>query len=239
MEITFVTENTNETNSGKTPMKPLRLLAIAALLGAIAGAAAVYVKGGPPVHGGDEAGQAASDVAECALDPALKAKAAKAAAGDVAAMVPASPSKQLGLFSFNGPDGKAMSVGSFKGKTLLVNLWATWCVPCREEMPALDALQAKAGSEEFEVVAVNVDSDTGEKRSAFRTEKGIVALKDYYEPTMALFNAAKKEGLAFGLPVTMLIGPDGCLLAAMNGPANWAGDDALNLIKTVTENAGT
>ena len=218
---------------------PLKLLAAAGLAGAIAGAAAVYVKGGPSVHGGDKVAQVETDTAQCALDPALKDRVAKAATGDVAAMVPASPSKQLGSFSFNGPDGKAMSVGTLKGKTLLVNLWATWCVPCREEMPALNALQAKAGGDRFEVVAVNVDSDTGEKRSAFRTDKGIVALKDYFEPTMALFNAAKKEGLAFGLPVTMLIGPDGCLIAAMNGPANWAGNDALNLIKTVTENAGT
>ena len=236
MEITCVTENKTDSNSA---MKPLKLLAAAALLGAIAGAAAVYLKGGPSVHGGDEVAQVVTGAAQCALDPALKDRLSKAATGDVAAMVPASPSKQLGALSFNGPDGKAMSIGSFSGRTVLVNLWATWCVPCREEMPALNALEAKAGSDTFEVVAVNVDSDTGEKRSAFRTDKGIVALKDYYEPTMALFNAAKKEGLAFGLPVTMLVGPDGCLLAAMNGPANWAGDDALNLIKSVTENAGT
>lgn len=231
-----MTENKADGNSN---MKPLRLLAIAALLGAVAGAVAVYVKGGPSVHGGDEVAQASSTAPECSIDPALKDKVSKAATGDVAAMVPASPPRQLGALTFNGPDGKPMSIGSFKGKTLLVNLWATWCVPCREEMPALNALQSKAGSPTFEVVAVNVDADTGEKRSAFRADKGIVDLKDYFEPTMALFNAAKKEGLAYGLPVSMLIGPDGCLLAAMNGPANWAGNDALNLIKTVTENAGT
>jgi thiol-disulfide isomerase/thioredoxin len=236
MEITSVTENKTDSNSA---MKPLKLLAAAALLGAIAGAVAVYVKGGPSVHGGDEVAQVDTGAAQCTLDPALKDRLSKAATGDVAAMVPASPSKQLGALSFNGPDGKAMNINSFSGKTVLVNLWATWCVPCREEMPALNALQTKAGNGTFEVVTVNVDSNTGEKRSAFRKDKGIVALKDYFEPTMALFNAAKKEGLAFGLPVTMLIGPDGCLLAAMNGPANWAGNDALNLIKTVTENAGT
>ncbi len=232
-----------ETNPNKSGIKPLKLLAVAALLGVIAGAGAVYVKGSPSVHAGDTLTQASPSVGasgdECAIDVSLKDKVAKAATGDVAAMIPASPSRQLGGLAFNGPDGKPMSVGSLKGKTLLVNLWATWCVPCREEMPALDQLQAKAGSEKFEVVAVNVDAGDPGKRARFLVETGIKALKDYSEPTMALFNAAKKEGLAFGLPVTMLIGPDGCLVAAMNGPANWGGDDALNLIKTATESAGT
>ena len=134
--------------------------------------------------------------------------------------------------AFNGPDGKQMSIADFKGRTVLLNLWATWCVPCREEMPALDALQAKAGDSAFEVVAVNVDTDATGKRERFLTETGIKSLKDYSEPTMALFNASKKQGLALGLPVTLLIGKDGCLLSAMNGPANWAGADALKLIET-------
>ena len=129
-----MTENKTDSNSA---MKPLKLLAAAALLGAIAGAVAVYVKGGPSVHGGDAVAQVETGAAQCALDPALKDRLSKAATGDVAAMVPASPSKQLGALSFNGPDGKAMSISSFSGKTVLVNLWATWCVPCREEMPAL------------------------------------------------------------------------------------------------------
>ena len=228
-----------EKNPNKSGLKPLTLLAVATLLGVFAGAGAVYVKGSPSVHAGDTLAQASPNVGECAIDMSLKEKVAKAATGDVAAMIPASPSRQLGALAFNGPDGKLMSVGSLKGKTVLVNLWATWCVPCREEMPALDQLQANAGSDKFEVVAVNVDAGNAEKRARFLADAGIKALKDYSEPTMALFNAAKKEGLAFGLPVTMLIGPDGCLIAAMNGPANWAGDDALNLINTVTETSGT
>ena len=228
-----------KTNPNKSGLKPLTLLAVATLLGVFAGAGAVYVKGSPSVHAGDTLAQASPNVGECAIDMSLKEKVAKAATGDVAAMIPASPSRQLGALAFNGPDGKLMSVGSLKGKTVLVNLWATWCVPCREEMPALDQLQANAGSDKFEVVAVNVDAGNAEKRARFLADAGIKALKDYSEPTMALFNAAKKEGLAFGLPVTMLIGPDGGLIAAMNGPANWAGDDALNLINTVTETSGT
>lgn len=223
-----MTENNNQT---RTAIKPLTLLAIAGLLGGFAGAAAVYVKGGPSVHGiGETAQTVAAAPSTCPLDEKRMAAIGAAATGDVAAMTPAKPSADLRSLAFNGPDGKPMSIASLSGKALLVNLWATWCVPCREEMPALNALQAKAGDVAFEVVAVNVDADEGAKRAAFRAETGISALKDYFEPTMALFNDAKRQGLAFGLPVTMLIGEDGCLLASMNGPANWSGDDALRLI---------
>jgi thiol-disulfide isomerase/thioredoxin len=153
-----------------------------------------------------------------------------AATGDVAAMIPASEPRDLSLLTFNGPDGKPTNIGAFKGRTLLVNLWATWCVPCREEMAALNELQAKTGSEAFEVVAVNVDSGDTEKRKAFFEQQKIDALKEYFEPTMAFFNDLKRQGLAYGLPATLLIGPDGCLLSAMNGPANWSSDDAIKFV---------
>jgi thiol-disulfide isomerase/thioredoxin len=216
-------------------MKPAKLIATAALLGVLAGAAAVYVKGRPSVHEGDGDDVASAGKAVCPLKQQFKDALDKAAIGDVAAMTPANPSKQLGSLAFNGPNNRPMTLADIPGKTVLLNLWATWCVPCREEMPALDALQSKAGNGTFEVVAVNVDADTGEKRKRFLAETGIKTLKDYSEPTLSLFNDLKKEGLALGLPVTMLIGPDGCLIAAMNGPANWGGDDALKLIKTIME----
>ena len=218
------------------PEKPrtnlTKLIGLAVLGGALAGAAALYVNRGGPVHGGPETAPA-SVAAECAVNPGHAEAISAAAIGDVAAMLAANPSKQLSSLAFKGPYGKPLSIGDFKGRTVLLNLWATWCVPCREEMPALDALQAKAGDAAFEVVAVNVDAgeDQG-KRQRFLTDTGIKSLRDYTEPTMSLFNATKREGLALGLPVTLLIGKDGCLLAAMNGPANWAGADALKLIET-------
>ena len=217
------------------PEKPrtslTKLIGLALLAGALAGTAALYVNRGGPVHGGTETA-ATGAAAECPINPAHAEAISAAAVGDVAAMLVAKPSKQLSGLAFKGPYGKPLSIGDFKGRTVLLNLWATWCVPCREEMPALDALQAKAGDAAFEVVAVNVDAgeDQG-KRQRFLTETGIRSLRDYTEPTMALFNAIKREGLALGLPVTLLIGKGGCLLAAMNGPANWAGADALKLIE--------
>jgi thiol-disulfide isomerase/thioredoxin len=209
-----------------------KLISLAVIGGALAGAAALYVNGGGPVHGGTQTA-APGAALECPANPQHLDAISAAATGDVAAMLAAKPSKQLSGLGFNSPEGKPKSIGDFKGRTVLLNLWATWCVPCREEMPALDALQAKAGDDAFEVVAVNVDAgDDQGKRQRFLNETGIKALKDYAEPTMALFNATKREGLALGLPVTLLIGKDGCLLAAMNGPAEWAGADALKLIET-------
>jgi thiol-disulfide isomerase/thioredoxin len=209
-----------------------KLIGLAVLGGALAGVAALYVNGGGPVHGETQTA-VSSAAAECAVNPQHLEAVSAAATGDVAAMLAAKPSRQLSGLGFNSPEGTPMSIGDFKGRTVLLNLWATWCVPCREEMPALDALQAKTGDAAFEVAAVNVDAgDDQGKRQRFLTETGIKSLKDYAEPSMSLFNSTKREGLALGLPVTLLIGKDGCLLAAMNGPANWAGADALKLIET-------
>jgi thiol-disulfide isomerase/thioredoxin len=133
--------------------------------------------------------------------------------------------------SFKGADGQPLSIGNFSGKTLLLNVWATWCVPCREEMPALNALEKSMGNDKFEVVAVNIDTGDDEKPKAFRTDYGIDKLGYYRDSTMGVFNALKKQGLAFGLPVTLLIDSKGCLVSAMNGPAAWDSDDAKNLIK--------
>jgi thiol-disulfide isomerase/thioredoxin len=215
-----------------------RLIAIAAVAGVIAGGIAVYVSGG--LEGNGAAGPAAVAAAPQADEAGVKACAAKtekakavaeAATGEVAAMLPADPPRSLGDLAFNDPSGKPMTVASLSGKTLLINLWATWCAPCRAEMPALDALQWQAGSDGFEVVAVNVDTGDDVKPKKFLEETKIQHLGYYRDNTLALFNDLKKRGLALGLPVTLLVDADGCLLANMNGPAEWAGADARRLIE--------
>ena len=145
-------------------------------------------------------------------------------------MLPADPPQSLKALAFNDPDGKPMTLADRSGKTVLLNLWATWCFPCREEMPALDALQKEAGSDKFEVIAVNVDTGDDVKPKKFLVETGIDTLGYYRDNTLGLFNDLKKRGLALGLPVTLLIDAEGCLLAHMNGPAHWAGEDAKRLI---------
>jgi thiol-disulfide isomerase/thioredoxin len=134
--------------------------------------------------------------------------------------------------------GKAMSLADFAGKPVLVNLWATWCVPCREEMPALSQLEAAMGGETFSVVAINIDTGDATKPESFLKEIGVSNLGLYRDASMGVFNTLKKEGLAFGLPATALVSAGGCLLGFMNGPAHWSGDDAKALIGKLIEVSG-
>jgi thiol-disulfide isomerase/thioredoxin len=146
-------------------------------------------------------------------------------------MLSADPPQSLKFLSFSGPDGKPTSLEAKAGKMLLVNLWATWCAPCRAEMPALDALQASKGGPDFEVVAINVDTGDDAKPRKFLAETGVKSLAYYRDPTLGVFDALKERALALGLPVTLIVDRDGCVIAGMNGPANWAGQDAATLVE--------
>jgi len=220
-------------SDGKKSFPATRLILMAAVAGAVAGAVAVYVSETTSGNNAPEVSTAAAtpEDASCAAK-AGKAKAiADGAVGDVAAMLPANPPQSLKHLAFNGPDGKPMTLADRAGKTVLVNLWATWCAPCRAEMPALDALQKEMGGDRFEVLAVNVDTGDAEKPKKFLSETGVAALAHYRDATMGVFEDLKKRGLALGLPVTLLVDDQGCLLANMNGPAEWAGADARKLIE--------
>ena len=204
-----------------------KLVGIAALAGIIAGAGAVYMR---HIGSGSSVQEAQANVAGlcegagdriAALTPFSK--------GQVAAMAPASEPRPLNL-TFKGPEGQSLTMADFAGKTVLLNLWATWCGPCREEMPALNALQKDVGGNDFEVVAVNIDTGNDEKPKAFLAEYGVDKLGYYRDSSMGVFNSLKKEGLAFGLPVTLVMDRQGCLISAMNGPAAWDSPDAKALI---------
>lgn len=222
--------------NGKFHLPTGRLIAVAIVAGMSAGALGVYLLGAP--SGNNQAPVTLAQAPESAeTDPVCQAKAEKAKAvgdaarGEVAAMMGANPPVSLADLAFNAPDGTPMTVADLSGKTLLINLWATWCAPCRHEMPALNQLQVEMGSDAFEVVAVNVDTGSDEKPRAFLEETGVDALGYYRDSTLALFNDLKRRGLALGLPVTLLVDGDGCMLANMNGPAEWASPDAKRLIE--------
>jgi thiol-disulfide isomerase/thioredoxin len=209
-----------------------RLILLAAAAGILVGAFAVYVTNrSDGNNGGSQAASAESALCEARQDVANAVGAA--ATGEVAAMLAASPPQSLSDLAFNGPDGQPMTLRDLSGKTVLMNLWATWCAPCRAEMPALDALQKEMGDNGFEVVAVNVDTGDDTKPKAFLAETGVASLAYYRDNTLRLFNDLKKRSLALGLPVTLLIDGDGCLLAHMNGPAEWHSEDARRLIEAV------
>ena len=161
---------------------------------------------------------------------AIKAAIKPTIQGDVAAMAVRSPSEDLGTLGFNDSDGKPITMADTGAKVRLVNLWATWCAPCREEMPYLEQLQAERGGEDFGVVAISVDGGGPEKPLNFYREIGLTTLPFFHDPSIGVFTELKKQGLAFGLPVTLLIDPQNRVVANMNGPAQWASPDAFAMI---------
>ncbi len=176
-----------------------------------------------------------------AADCAGAAKAAEAvkdlARGEVAAMTIAKTPEKLPDYAFNDLDGKPVTLAAFRGKTLLFNVWATWCVPCRAEMPELDKLQAELGSDKFQVVTVNIDTSRLDRPKKFFEETGVKSLALYADPKANLFFELKQSGKALGLPVTMLIDPEGCQIGLMNGPAAWHSADARALVTKAVEAA--
>ncbi|RLQ88615.1 thiol:disulfide interchange protein TlpA [Notoacmeibacter ruber] len=195
--------------------------------------AVLYVFGAFPGNGSVSAGSDRAAVS-CNENEALAQAIENARAGEVAGVLASEP-QNLSDLVFNGPNGEAMTLADFSGKTVLLNLWATWCVPCREEMPALDRLQTARAGEDFEVVAVNIDTGSLEKPREFLEETAVKALPLYHDSSTDIFNAMRARGLALGLPVTVLVDGDGCLRAQINGPADWSSDEAIRMVDVVTE----
>jgi thiol-disulfide isomerase/thioredoxin len=147
-----------------------------------------------------------------------------------AVTVPKEP-KPLPDLAFSAPDGPQKRLADYKGRTVLVNLWATWCVPCRQEMPALDKLQATLGGPDFEVVAINIDTRNLDRPKTWLKEAGVERLAYYADPEAKVFQDLKRVGKAVGMPTTLLVDPQGCELALLSGPAEWGSEDALTLVR--------
>jgi thiol-disulfide isomerase/thioredoxin len=194
---------------------------VIAALAAVLAAAVLYGKG---------AGAGKDEAAACPAAKAVAARLAPLAQGEVAALNVNKNPKPAVDISFTGADGKKLTLADFKGRNVLLNLWATWCVPCRAEMPALDRLQAKMGGADFQVVAVNIDTARLDRPKAFLAEAGVKNLGHYADSSGDSFEALKVAGKALGLPTSLLIGPDGCELAVMAGPAQWDSGDAAKLV---------
>ena len=130
-------------------------------------------------------------------------------------------------FRFTDADGKEMTLADFKGKTVLLNLWATWCGPCREEMPGLDRLQAELGGDNFEVVALSLDRGGIEASQRFLDQIKVKSLATYVDAT----GKASKPLRVIGMPTTLLIDADGREVGRLIGPAEWDSTAAKKLIE--------
>jgi len=198
------------------------VLAVAALIAALA--AVLYGIGKP------DSKEAAATAAKCAASHELSAKLKPLVHGEIAALNLNPAPASLPELDFNGADGLPTSLSAFKGKLVLLNLWATWCVPCRQEMPSLDRLEGDLGSDAFQVVAVNIDTARLEKAKSFFNEIGIEKLGFYADPKADVFQTLKQNGKVVGLPTSILVGTDGCEIGTMSGPAKWDSPEAAALI---------
>ena len=201
--------------------RPLTRSALAAVAAAAAGLAAVYGMGG---FGRNDADAACRPAAETAR------RIAPLARGEVAAVAVAREPRRVPELAFLDGSGDRKTLGEWRGRAVLLNLWATWCVPCRKEMPALDRLQARLGGPRFQVVAINIDTRDPDKPKAWLREAHVDHLAYYADPSAKVFQDLKAVGWAFGMPTTVLVDPQGCELGVLAGPAEWTSEDALKLV---------
>ncbi len=132
-------------------------------------------------------------------------------------------------FSFTDAKGQILDLSHWKGRVVLLNLWATWCAPCRKEMPDLAKLQATLGGSDFEVVALSLDRKGLAASQAFLAETGVTNLAAYIEPEAKALAALQ----ALGLPATILIDRGGKEAGRLLGPADWGSPEALELVKAL------
>ena len=195
----------------------------AALVVVALAAGALYVTADGGGNGAEASACAAAAPRAKALDPLV--------GGEVAAFQVARSPQKLSSLAFNGPEGDPTALAAFAGRVVLVNLWATWCVPCREEMPALDRLQQALGGPDFAVVPISIDATGPERPAEFLKSIGVESLPLYTDRTTEIFNEVKKRSLALGLPVSILVDGNGCHLGHMNAPAEWDSPEAQALIR--------
>jgi len=196
------------------------------------GAVALLALGGV---GAFYSGQGQAGNSTCSAAAATAAKLRPLAKGEVAAVQVSARPELVPNLVFNGPDGNPTSLAAFRGRTVLVNLWATWCMPCLHEMPALAKLQGALGAADFEVVAINIDTRNLEKPKAWLAHKNITGLTYYGDPQAKVFQDLRAAKKVEGMPVSLLVDKEGCELALLQGPAEWSSADALALIRTALD----
>jgi thiol-disulfide isomerase/thioredoxin len=195
---------------------------VAAILAAIAGFGTVYVSLAPSDNGEPAVSGESSATTVTGIGPLAGLNK-----GPMAPLLVRTKPLDLPDFSFEDGDGKPKSLADFKGKVVLLNIWATWCVPCREEMPALDTLETRLGGKDFAVVAVNIDRGGPEKAAAFLKETGASNLALYTDPSGKLFSTIK----TVGMPTTLIVDRNGKEIARLVGPADWASPEAFAVIQ--------
>ena len=137
------------------------------------------------------------------------------------------PPRPLPEIRFQDDQGHDLTLADFRGRAVLLNLWATWCVPCRQEMPTLDRLEARLGGKDFLVIALSIDRKGVDAVRDFYREVGVEKLAIYLDPS-----GKGSRGLAIpGVPTTLLIDQEGREVARKMGAAEWDGPEMVSLIE--------
>jgi thiol-disulfide isomerase/thioredoxin len=140
---------------------------------------------------------------------------------------PMDPPIQMGGVPFQDADGKTVTLADFKGRPILLNIWAKWCAPCLAEMPKLNQLQAEAAPGTIAVVTVAVDEPDGAKVRNFLANRRWDALKPYFDPKNDFAKALDIKSI----PVSLLIDRNGFALVRVDAPVDWYSDEAIRLLK--------
>jgi thiol-disulfide isomerase/thioredoxin len=216
----------------ETRNSPVAAYLAVALLSTLAGFLAIYVTLGRPDNAIREAGRAlpATSAAQGEQDqpPGLPGGPGvnHLSIGQMAAFVFKKAPELLPEIRFLDGSGAQRSLKEWHGKVVLLNLWATWCAPCRKEMPALERLQAALGSDQFEVVALSVDRAGLDGAKKFLDQINVRSLKLYADPAARIGSQLKIAGL----PATLLLDREGREIGRLTGPAEWDSAEAKRLI---------
>lgn len=154
--------------------------------------------------------------------------------GDMRKLAIHAEAEKLPVFSLLDMQKGEHSMDEFNGKYVLLNFWATWCAPCRKEMPSLDALQAELGGDDFEVVLIAAGRNPLPAISKFFKEAELSNLETLRDPTQGFTNLMG----VFGLPATLILNPEGLEIARMRGDAEWHSEDAVAFLKAVIAGDG-
>jgi thiol-disulfide isomerase/thioredoxin len=212
-----------ETAPPSPKLRPRRVLVVVVLSALVALALTLWL------------GNTGPKATECPVQAERAGKIDAAAVGNLAALNGTGQGRGYADMAFLDPTGKPTTIADFAGKKILVNFWASWCVPCRVEMAELDAIATAYNGDDFIVLPINLDigADGQVKAKAFLEEEEFRNLLLYADPTFKVFDRLKTQAVAIGLPATLLLDERGCELGVLQGPAAWDSEDGHNVIEAL------
>jgi thiol-disulfide isomerase/thioredoxin len=217
---------------GTAPLSgSLKVLSV--LLGVVACVGVIYLVSGPKGNPQIAPPAEMEAPAQEAPSPAANTITRAVAKGAMSAFVVKPERPGAAEIQFFDGEGKPRSLADWRGQVVLLNLWASWCGPCRTEMPSLAALQRRFGSKDFEVVAISVDRGGAKVAAQFLEETQSRLLRLYVDAS----GKAIENVRALGLPATVLIDRQGREIGRLLGPADWSSAEAFQLINLAIDEA--